>query len=420
MLKGGGHGYGKGIRKAGSTMTVKPAISHDRTQRSPGRLCKPRTGTPKGKDTTTQTKSAQEAVLDFTHKNKSISFSQSRPAVCYFIFFIIFNLMRPRRNTRETQSIYERNTVKPNKNENLLTISRICDSIPKVKGCVSVIPVLENEIPADSAIAIRYNKNYPVVMANKLIRARKDRLTTLESKLLRLAISNIVELDTKLNTYTISVSDLADFLGVDSSNIYREVPQIAKTLIEKKIYMPIGTYDRQGRENFEVYNWVSYIRYENGVITLRLNDSLKPYLLGLDSLFTKYGYDNILSLPSDICIVLFELLISFEGLRIYNIQVDVYPDVELEPGEFVFPIDSLRKFLECEDKYPNTSDFIKWVIDYNLNIIMKETFCRIKYRTVKKGRSIKYIVFKFVGWLEDKELEQKISKLKLKAGTNNG
>lgn len=289
-----------------------------------------------------------------------------------------------------------------------------------MKGCVLVIPVLENQFPAEIPVAIRYNKHYPVVMANKLIRARKDRLTILESKLVRLAISNIVELDTKLNTYSISVNELADFLGIDSSNIYREVPQIAKGLIDKKIYMPIGTYDRNGRENFEVYTWVSYVKYENGVITLRLNDSIKPYLLGLDSLFTKYGYDNILTLPSDICVVLFELLISFEGLRIYNIKVDAYPDVELEPGEFCFPIDSLRKFLECEDKYPNASDFIKWVIDYNLNIIMKETLCRIKYRTVKKGRSIKYIVFKFVGWLEDRELEAKISKLKLKAGTNNG
>ena len=282
-----------------------------------------------------------------------------------------------------------------------------------------MIPIENGLLPLEDTVSIRYNKNYPVVMANKLIRAKKDRLSTLESKLLRLAITNIVELDTKLNTYTVSVAELADFLGIASSNIYTEVQQIAKSLIDKKIYMPIGTYDRHGNENYELYNWVSYVKYENGVITLRLNDSLKPYLLGLDSLFTRYGYDNILSLPSDICISLFEWLISFEGLRIHQIRVDVYPDVELETGEFALPIDVLRKFLQCEDKYPNASDFIKWVIDYNLKIIMTHTLCRIKYRTVKKGRSIKYIVFRFVGLFEDRQLEADIKKLRLKAGLPN-
>lgn len=279
-----------------------------------------------------------------------------------------------------------------------------------------MIPIENGLIPDESAIAIRYNKNYPVVMANKLIRAKKDRLTVLEAKLLRLAISNIVELDTKLNTYTISVSELAMFLGVASTNLYTEVPQIAKSLFDKDIYMPTGTYDKHGNENFELFHWVDYIKYENGTITLKLSERLKPYLLGLDSLFTKYGYENILALPSDMCITLFELLISFEGLRLNDITVNTYPEVELQPGEFILPIDKLRQFLQCDDKYPNTSDMIKWVIDYNLKIIMTHTLCRIKYRTVKQGRSIKYIVFRFVGLFEDYQLEQDIKKLRVKAG----
>lgn len=278
-----------------------------------------------------------------------------------------------------------------------------------------------NELQAiENTIAIKYNKNYPVVMANKLIRARKDRLTTFEAKLLRLAISNIVELDTDLKTYSVSVAELADFLGIDSSNIYREVPQIAKSLFSKKIYIPTGTYDRHGNENFELYNWVSYVKYENGVITLRLNDNLKPYLLGLDKLFTMYGYDTVLALPEETAIIMYELLISFEGLRTHNITVKTYPDLDLEAGEFVLEIDFLRKYFDCVDKYPNTSDFIKWVIDYNLNTIMTNTIARIKYRTVKKGRSIKYVVFKFIGLWDDMELEAKVKKLRLKAGTNNG
>ena len=271
----------------------------------------------------------------------------------------------------------------------------------------------------ESAVAIRYNKNYPVVMANKLVRARKDRLTTFEAKLLRLAISNIVELDTDLKTYSVSVAELADFLGIDSSNIYREVPQIAKSLFDKDIYIPTG-YDKHGNENFELFHWVDYIKYENGTITLKLSERLKPYLLGLDSLFTKYGYDTVLALPKETAIILYELLISFEGLRTHNITVKTYPELDLEPGEFVLDIAFLRNYFDCNDKYPNASDFINRVIEYNLNIIMTNTLARVKYRTVKKGRSIKYVVFKFVGLWDDMELEDKVKRLRLKAGTNNG
>lgn len=320
--------------------------------------------------------------------------------------------------TTKAQSLYDKTTVKVVSCDFLLTVCRKCAMLSLEGGVYRMD--FENQLQEiENAISIRYNPKYPVVMANKLIRAKKDRLTTFEAKLVRLAISNIVELDTKLKTYTISVAELANFFKVDSSNIYREVPNLAKSLLSKKIYIPTGTYDRQGRENFELFNWVSYVKYENGSITLRLNDSLSPYLLGLDRLFTMYGYDTVLALPKETAIILYELLISFEGLRTNNITVKTYPELDLDAGEFVLEIDFLRKYFECEDKYPNTSDFINRVIEYNLNIIMVNTLARIQYRTVKKGRAIKYIVFKFIGWLDSQALEKKIARLKLKAGMNN-
>lgn len=270
---------------------------------------------------------------------------------------------------------------------------------------------LEETIYLENAIDIKYNKNYPVVMANKLARARKDKLTSLEAKLLRLAISNICELDSKLNTYNVSITELAELLGISSSNIYTEVKGLANSLMSKEIHISLG-YDKNGNENFELFHWIDYCRYKDGIITIRLSEFLKPYLLGLDKLFTRYGYDTVLALPSDTAIKLYELLISFEGLRINNIKAYYYPEIETEPGEFVFPIENLRIFLNCEDKYPNNRDFIKWVIDSNLDIIMKNTLARITYRLIRKGRAIKYIVFKFIGLYEDIELENRIKKLK--------
>ena len=53
-----------------------------------------------------------------------------------------------------------------------------------------------------------------IVQANELLRSKQSDLTLMESKLIRLAVSQIMKGDKDLRTYKVNVSQLAEFLEV--------------------------------------------------------------------------------------------------------------------------------------------------------------------------------------------------------------
>ena len=257
----------------------------------------------------------------------------------------------------------------------------------------------------EKAIDIQYNKEAYVVQANELIRSKQDELTLLEAKLIRLAIAQILMEDTDLKTYVCKVADLANYLDMPQSNIYRALDNIASTLMRKVIKMVDKEHrpKAKGEYNYKIFHWVDYCEFKNGIITIKLSDSLKPYLIGLNELFTEYGYNSILALPTSNSIRLLELLKSYENMaNIYAPNYtpsNPYPEVEKAENELIFSIEYLKEYFNCADKYPQKADFINRVIDASVKAINKKSSTHlVSYRTVKKGRSIGYVLFKSNAW----------------------
>lgn len=251
----------------------------------------------------------------------------------------------------------------------------------------------------ENAIAIKYNKDFYVIQANELVRGKQDDLTLLEAKLIRLAITQVLRDDTDLKTYSCNVVDLANFLGIAKDNIYRDIQDLSKSLMKKSIFIKDKTKPkRKGKENYKIFHWIDYIDYTDGVITFKLSDSLKPYLIGLEQLFTLYGYEAVIGLPTNYSIRLYELIASYQNMTVRLMSDTNYTDIPIDKNEFIFTVEWLRDYFNCNDKYPNTGDFVKRVIDGAVKAIVKNTLMRLSYRTVKKGRSITHIVFKLNEW----------------------
>ena len=89
----------------------------------------------------------------------------------------------------------------------------------------------------ETAISIKYNKDFSVIQANELVRSKQDELTLLEAKIVRLAITQIVREDNQLNTYTCNVVDLARFLGISKDNIYRDIQDLSVNIMKKSIFI---------------------------------------------------------------------------------------------------------------------------------------------------------------------------------------
>lgn len=271
-----------------------------------------------------------------------------------------------------------------------------------------------------NAVAIKFDKDLLVIQANELIRSKQDDMTLIEAKLIRLAISQVLRDDTDLKTYSCNVMALAEHLGIDNHNIYRDIKKLSKSLLSRSIFIADKAKpNRNGKENYKIFHWVDYVEYRDGVITFKLSDSLKPYLLGLDELFTLYGSDIACSLPSNYSIRLYELMASYQNMVLRPHPDTNYANVPIEPNEFIFTVEWLKDRLDCNDKYKLTADFIKRVIDTSVRAINKYTFMRLSYRTVKTGRSIKYIVFKIHDW-DDTSFDDRWWKLKALVEENVG
>ena len=258
---------------------------------------------------------------------------------------------------------------------------------------------------------IQYNKDLLIVQANELIRSMQDDLTLLEVRLIKLVIAQIVESDTELYTYTCNVSDLAKYLEISPDNIYRDIDNLSSSILTKRVYMRDKTKPnkKNGKPNYNKFQWVSAFKYNNGVITIRLNSELKPWLLGLYTYFTTEGYDSFRKLPTYNATRLFDLLKSYS----YSVNTasprfkpsTLFPHIEKADNELIFSIEYLRGYFNCNDKYPANKDFILRIIESCVNSINKESAASgnmyVSYRTAKEGRKIGYVLFKINAWKDE-------------------
>lgn len=226
------------------------------------------------------------------------------------------------------------------------------------------------------------NDDALVVKGNDLVEARY-KLSLGEQRLILLLASTIQKNDTDFNTYEIRVSDFAEMFNLKTDkSLYEKVEKISEELLGKKLYL------KNNGKDFEATVWLSYVKYTRGegVITLRFDESLKPYLLQLNKRFTQYKLNTVMSFKSSYSIRLYELLLK-----------DVWiPKKENKTSfEKVFTIEEYRGFLGIEkEKYPIFADLRKWVIEPTVKEISDQTDLNIfEVRYIKTGRKITGIHF---------------------------
>ena len=174
--------------------------------------------------------------------------------------------------------------------------------------------------------------------------------------------------------------ELADLMQITRQSIYQEIDKITTSLLKEIVYVGDGN----PKHKWLKFQWCSYCKYEDGVLTIKLHDNLKPYLIGLSQLYTQYALEDIFGLESVYSIRLYELL--REGLRGKKVYADHVAEVTLL-------VDTIKKATDTENKYEKMSMFRARVIDNSLNEINEKLGYYITYTPVKESRKI--IGFKF-------------------------
>lgn len=200
---------------------------------------------------------------------------------------------------------------------------------------------------------------------NKLIEGRY-KLSAVECRLIMHTISRIGRDDEAFKTYEYSGSELTEALKLGENN-NRYLIEVIEGLMKKtvKIRLPDG---------YLIANWLGgeTVIFDDGRITIRFGEKLKPYLLQLKENFTLLQLESIMKFGSLYASRIYMLCKQYENI-----------------GERIISIQELKEGLEIEDEYKQFLDFKKRVLEPAEREINTHSDIRIKIEPDTKNRSRK-------------------------------
>lgn len=236
---------------------------------------------------------------------------------------------------------------------------------------------------------MKLDKDFYVVTANDLIKG-KQKMTLRESQLLFIAISQVVYEDKDFKTYTTTVPELAAFMGIDENSLYRDLKGICKSLCQQVVEVQIGGENSRGRKKWKVFSWVQSAEYDDGKLTMRLSDDIKPYLLELEAYYSQTLLGTLLTFRSYYTTRLYQYLIAETNARWGSIE------------EWTFSCEQLRELFQVKEKqYPRNYDLIRFTIKPALEELGASDFAHVwdyeEHKSPsKRGKPIESISFKAI------------------------
>ena len=234
-----------------------------------------------------------------------------------------------------------------------------------------------------------------VYKTNEFIQKARFDLTLTQQKLILFAISKINKSSENFEKITINLKEFQDICNVTHKD-YTGLKQDL-TDINKKCWW-VTVKDENNRVADCLVQWFSFVKVykDTSIIELEFHQILKPYLLELsDRFYTSYELQNVLSFKSAYSIRLYELFKSLSNNE-----------------SWFFTVDSLKEYLNCQEKYPVFKDFKKRILEPCLTEINQCSDLFITYTTEKNGRKIEKVVFSIAKKSDiQQQIEQQIKQL---------
>ena len=232
-----------------------------------------------------------------------------------------------------------------------------------------------------------------VTQSNELVLARYS-LPVSEMRLLMTVIAKIQPGDTKLTVYPVPIAEFADFLGISKSSAYDEMKYISKSLLSRVV-----TIKKQNGGELQTH-WVASADYEpgSGVVDIRLDEMMIPYLIGLNTNFTQCKLGMLLSFKS---VYTNRLYMILKQKRDHNPYAKTY---EFELGELrkllgvsverIPRTDKFDKAQEAIELYPAYPNFKARVLEAAKKELDAKADLSFDYDEIRHGRPVTAISFR--------------------------
>ncbi len=215
------------------------------------------------------------------------------------------------------------------------------------------------------------NSNSKFKYSNRLIEA-KYKLSLTQQRII-LSLSSMIKLeDADSREYKIDIKDFAKQYEIDGGGIVEVLEEATDNLLRR----PLHIQDEKGLTQF---NWISSAHYpkNESAVIIRIDSTLKPYLLEIKNEFTLF------------------LLNCFSGLRsYYSIRIYMLLKQYAPIGERTFEYVELREILGIkEEEYKLYSDFKGRVLERAKIDVNDHTDLQISYVDKKTGKKVTKIIF---------------------------
>jgi plasmid replication initiation protein len=235
------------------------------------------------------------------------------------------------------------------------------------------------------------DSNALVVKSNALIEA-SYRLGLDEQRLVLSCISKIRrdEPVTDEIMYSISASEFAKICNLDPKVAYQQLQSAALSLKRREVRITREPNGVGKHKKTLVAGWVQSIEYSDGdgLVSLRFNHDILPYLAELSRCFTSYKLKNVVCMSSSYGVRIYELLAQWGNL-----------------GEREISLEWLKENLQIENKYARIRDFKKRVLEPAIKDINKNSDLWVTWSQKKSGKKVTHLILKF-GFKEDQKTKK--------------
>lgn len=256
--------------------------------------------------------------------------------------------------------------------------------------------------------AIQNEREKKIRKSNELIQNSRYSLTLQQQKILLYLISKISSYDDDFKTYDFSILEFCRVCGIKhkSGRLYEDIKTAIKEIKDKPsfwITLPNGEQS--------LVEWIQKARISDesgGILKIRFDEDMRPYLLKLKQNFTQYDLIYTLQFKSKYSLRLYELIqsIHFHELEEYSRR---------------FPLDELRRVLlpkegkkksQAQEDYKDFKDFKKRVLLPAVREISEYSDKIIEAEAVKDGKKVVAVEFhiRTKGSLEQLALRTRINK----------
>ncbi|SEO66811.1 Initiator Replication protein [Bacteroides sp. AR20] len=256
---------------------------------------------------------------------------------------------------------------------------------------------------ADKNYSLQYDPTYRVATANDLIKGRQ-KMSLREAQLLFIAIAQVVHDDKDFKTYTTTVPELATFMEIDENSLYRDLEGICTSLCSQVVKIQVGGENAKKGKKWKIFHWVSSAMYDNGKLTLRLSDDIKPYLLELEAHYAQPFLGTLMTFRSYYATRLYQYLLADIGAKWGKIY------------EWNFTCEQLRDLFQpyvkddkgnvIKELYPRNYDLVRFTIKPALEELGASDFAYVwdyeEHRAKTRGRPLQSVSFKAI-LFENKE-----------------